>query len=401
MTRPRQAGVLQGSILVGQSVFPAMGAVLLVPVVPLLFREYGQMAHAQYLIPALLTVPGLCIALFSPLVGWLVDRLGRRPLLILGLLFYGAAGIAPIFLTGFGAVLASRVVLGLGDAIIIVVTAVMVGDYFEGDRRARWLALFGTVAAVGAAVFLALGGMLGDAFGWRGAVSVYALSLVFIPAMLLYTWEQPAPAPVLGGTEQPAATGLAQHLVVTGITTLFGAVLFYTLVLQQGLALAALGTVDPGRLGMLTAIASLGNPIASLVFRRFTSQPVTTMLAAAFGLIGVGLGLIGWVVNDLVFTAAAFIGLFGAGLLLPTLLTWTMRSLPFGQRGKGTAVFQSAFAAGQFGSSMIVPFVAGRLSGSISAAFAVLGAFAMTAAVVAALAGARSRVRPAQIGEIA
>jgi MFS family permease len=398
MTAPRTAGALQGSILVGQSVFPAMGAVLLVPVVPLLFREYGQIEHAEYLIPALLTVPGLCIALFSPLVGWLADRIGRRPLLISGLLFYGAAGIAPLFLTSFAEVLVSRIILGVGDAIIIVVTAVMVGDYFEGARRARWLALFGTVAAVAAAVFLALGGILGDAFGWRGAVSVYALSLVFIPAMLLYTWEQPAPAEMHECTERPPARGLALHLAVTGITTLFGAVLFYTLVLQQGLALAALGTMDPGRLGMLTAIASLGNPIASLVFRRFVHLPVPAMLTAAFGLIGVGLSLIGWVTDDLAFTAAAFVGLFGAGLLLPTLLTWTMRSLRYGQRGKGTAVYQSAFAAGQFGSSMVVPLLAGSLSGSILAAFAVLGGFAMTAAFAAFALGLLSPARPAHPG---
>jgi len=396
----RQAGVVQGSILVAQSVFPAMGAVLLVPVVPLLFREYGAMPNAQYWVPVLLTVPSLCIALLSPLVGWLADTVGRRPVLIAGLTFYGLAGIAPMFLESFAAIFASRVILGVGDAIIIVVSAVMVGDYFEGARRARWLALFSTVASLAAAVFLAIGGALGAAYGWRGAVAVYGLAVIFVPAMLLYTWEPVAPANVSPTARESSIPGLARHLVITGLCTLFGAVLFYTLVLQQGLALAALGTVDPARLGLLTAIASLGNPIATLVFRRFVHVSPAHMLTFAFGLVGAGLLTIGGVTDDLAFTAAAFVGLFGAGLLLPTLICWTMRPLPFARRGQGTAVFQSSFALGQFGSSLIVPFLAG-LIGGVASAFALLGGLAAIAAVSAWVSARSARADEALQGEIA
>lgn len=380
----RQAGTIQGSVLVAQSVLPAMGAVLLVPVVPLLIAEYGAMSGARYWIPALLTVPGLCIALLSPLFGWLADRVGRRRVLIAALLFYGLAGVAPMALTGFATVFASRIVLGIGDAAIIVVSAVMIGDYFTGARRARWLALFSTVASIAAAVFLGLGGAIGAAYGWRGAVAVYALSFAFLPLMLLCTWEPEAPMRADPAAAPVAPPGLARHLAIAGVSTLFGAVLFYTLVLQQGLGLAALGTVDPGRLGMLSGIASIGNPIATLVFRRLTHVPTATMLGAALALIAAGLLAIGLVPNDIAFTAAAFVGLFGCGLLMPTLLTWTMQALPFAQRGRGTAVFQSMFALGQFGSSLIVPFLAARLSGGVLAAFATLGAAALIAALVTA-----------------
>ncbi|HEU0043516.1 hypothetical protein [Sphingomonas sp.] len=43
MTPSREAGLTQGVILVAQAVLATMGAVLLVPVVPLLFQEYGGM----------------------------------------------------------------------------------------------------------------------------------------------------------------------------------------------------------------------------------------------------------------------------------------------------------------------------------------------------------------------
>lgn len=377
----RRAGTLQGVILVAQAVLPTMGAVLLVPVLPLLFREYGAMDHANYWIPALLTVPGLCIALLSPLFGLLTDRIGRRPVLMVALMFYGLAGMAPIFLTSFTAVFTSRVVLGICDAAVIVVSATMIGDYYDGAARAKWLAMISTVASLSAAAFLGVAGVLGGAFGWRGAVIVYAASLLFVPAMLFFTWEPRAGThPV---ADAPVGRTLRQHLWLTGACTFFGAVLFYTLVLQQGLGLAALGTLDPGRIGLLTAIASLGNPIATLVFRRLTRVPTTVLLGLAFAAIGTGLVAIGWVKTDIGFAAAAFVGLFGAGLLMPTLLTWTMKALPFAARGRGTAVFQSTFSLGQFGSSLSLPFLTAHLTGNILWSFAALGVLSLIGAVTA------------------
>ena len=367
MTTLRAAGTLQGSILVAQAVLPTMGAVLLVPVLPLLFREYGAMRHAEYWIPALLTVPGLCIALLSPLFGVLTDRVGRRPVLITALLFYGLAGIAPLILVSFTAVFASR--------ILLVVSATMIGDYYEGAARSRWLAMISTVASLSAAIFLGVAGILGDAFGWRGAIVVYAASLLFVPAMLFFTWEPRADARSV--EEAPVARSLRAHLWLTGACTFFGAMLFYTLVLQQGLGLAALGTLDPRRIGLLTAIASLGNPVGTLVFRRLATLPITLLLSLAFLSIGSGLVAIGWVRTDGGFAAAAFVGLLGAGLLMPTLLTWTMKALPFATRGRGTAVFQSMFSLGQFGSSLSLPFLTAHFTGSILGSFVTLGIFAL------------------------
>jgi MFS family permease len=383
MAGAREAGVVQGSVLVAQSILPVMGSILLVPVLPLLFREYGAMPGANYLIPMLLTVPGLCIALLSPLFGWLADRVGRRRVLISALIFYGFAGIAPIFLTSFQAVLASRVILGITDAAVIVVSTVMIGDYFDGERRARWLALISTLATLAATAFLALGGGLGEAFGWRGPVAVYALALAFVPAMLLFTWEPETPTAAEPARVRHSTDGLSRHLWIMGATTLFGAVLFYTLALQLGLGLAALGTADPGRLGTLASFASIGNLIATLVFRRLTHIATLVMLSVAFGLIATGLIAIGWVETDIQFAVAAFVGMFGAGLLMPALITATMQPLPFAIRGRGSSVFHASFALGQFGSGIAVAGLADLLAGDVLTVFATLGALALVAALAA------------------
>jgi MFS family permease len=390
----RVAAWPQGLLLAAQAMLPTMGAMLLVPVVPLLIAEFGQTPNAQYLIPAILTMPALCIALLSPLAGWLGDRMGRRNLLIGALCFYGLAGMSPLLLHGIWAVISSRVVLGICEALIITLSATLIGDYFVGKPRDRWLAMISTIASLSAVVFLAVAGAVGAAFGWRWVTAVYGLSILFVPAMLLLSWEPkrgPVPAQP---SEGPVEAFPWNHMVVTGLTSLFGGTLFYSLVIQQGIALSSLGVQDPARLGLLTALASLANPVGTLVFWRVSHWRASLLLAIEFAIIGSACVVIGFVQTDIQFAMAAAMGLFGCGLLLPTLISWTMRSLPFSGRARGTGIFQSMLMLGQFVSGVLLALLTTSISGSILKSFAVIGAAALLAALVAA-ATLRTR-RPAE-----
>lgn len=393
---PGRAGWPQGLTLAAQSIFPTMGALLLVPVVPLLFRQFGTMPRADYWIPLILTVPALCIALLSPLAGWIGDRFGRRPILLAALTVYGFAGVAPILLDSFQAILTSRIVLGICEAVIITLSATMIGDHFEGRARERWLALISTVASLSAIVFLGAAGALGDIFGWRGPLWLYTLSLLFVPAMLFLTWERRPDQVAQAETVARERSRLPwRHVAVTATATLLGSTLFYGLVMQQGLALTALGLIDPGRIGLLTALASLGNPIGTLVFWRVSHLPATRLLALELLLIGSAYASVGWVATDLQFAICAFVGLFGCGLLLPTLITWTMRSLPHDVRGRGTGIFQSVFAFGQFLAGVLLPFLTHQLTGSLLASFSAIGFAALALAILILLAGGTRSHAPA------
>lgn len=371
----------QGLTLVAQSALPTMGALLLVPVVPLIAAEYGGRPNLDYWIGALLTIPALCIALFSIAAGLLADRVGRRKLLIVALAIYGVAGAAPMFLGGFEAVFASRILLGICEAAIVTLSTAMIGDVFSGQQRDRWLALVGTFASLSAFVFLGLSGVVGQAFGWRGSTGIYALALLIVPAMLLLTSE---PRTSRHATETVAAFPW-RHMATVSAATLLASSLFYTLLIKQSNALIELGIADPARIGLLSAIASLGNPIATLCFRRLVHIASPILFAAALILLGGGLIGIAWATGGMGFVVAAFVGQFGCGILLPTLLTWTMRPLPYLYRARGTGIFQSLFALGQFVSALLVTALARGFSGSVLGAMQVLGGVAIAVAVTVLL----------------
>lgn len=60
----KTAATRHGVILLITSVMPVMAIISLVPVLPLLMREFGAMPGAGMLVPIMMTVPALCVALF-------------------------------------------------------------------------------------------------------------------------------------------------------------------------------------------------------------------------------------------------------------------------------------------------------------------------------------------------
>ena len=85
---------------------------------------------------------GLLMTLFTgpsivliPIVGVLADRLGRRPVMVGGLLVYGVAGAGVGLVDTFEAALALRVVQGVGYATVIPLTVTLLGDIYAGSRE--------------------------------------------------------------------------------------------------------------------------------------------------------------------------------------------------------------------------------------------------------------------------
>jgi MFS family permease len=58
----------------------------------------------------------------------------------------------------------------------------------------------------------------------------------------------------------------------------------------------------------------------------------------------------------------------GGGMLIPTLLTWNMRTLPFERRGLGTGAWTASFFLAQFVNPIVVLAIAGIAGGRAAAA---------------------------------
>lgn len=392
MSRHHQPGFMTGIALLLPITLSTMAIVLLAPILPALLAEFSKVPNYEYLVPMILTVPALCVALFSPVAGILGDWFGRRRLLLWSFIGYAIVGIAPIFLADLRLILASRVLVGIAEALIMVLTTTMIGDYFQGERRDRWLAGQTAFASMSALVFFNVGGQLGN-FGWRAPFWVYLSALLMLALVLRFTWEPAERDPLDEANAAPHHANWAgfpwgRMLWIMAISV-YGSVMFYTVQIQAPIGLTHLGVTDPGRTGFLTSIASIGVPLGTLVFSRIGRLPVARLLLIEFGLLTAGFAMMAGAGAPPRFLIGCFTNQLGAGMLLPTLLVWAMSGLAFEIRGRGAGLWTGAFSVGQFLCPVVVT-LSSRQFGGLPAAFGVLSIAALVGAFGALLAGLRS-----------
>ena len=376
----RKAGTPQGLVLLCVAILPIMGVTLIAPIVPRMAAEFHATPGAEFLVPIALTIPALCIALLSPVMGALADRFGRRRLLLASTVFYAIFGVAPMFLTSLGSIIASRVGVGITEAALMTCSTTMLGDYFHGAARGKWMAYQTAVASTAAAVLFIIGGILGE-HNWRTPFIMYASSLLVLAAFLVLTWEPQK------STAASAASMQAfpwRHVGGIAAVTFLSAIIFYVVPLQMGYVFGQLGVMSPATIGIATGVATLAVIAGTLVFKRFADRPVSAMLFASFVFAGGGLIGIAHVTDARMVVIFAVINQFGCGLLLPTLLTWAMRNLSFEMRGRGTGMFMMSFFAGQFVSPILIIVLSKQLTG-LFAALQVLGIVCVCAALPAVI----------------
>jgi MFS family permease len=116
----------------------------------------------------LIRIPGNLLA------GALNDRLGRRRLFLIGLLFGIVSTLSYSLARSFWPLLAGRLLWGTAWALINVGGYTMIVDYSTAADRGRMAGFYQMAFMMGLAVSPLLGGMLTDALGFRTALAICA-----------------------------------------------------------------------------------------------------------------------------------------------------------------------------------------------------------------------------------
>jgi len=132
-----------------------------------------------------------------PPAGWLAERYGAQRVLAIGVTVWSAATLLTGFATSFGALLALRLLLGVGESAAFPCASKLLAQAVEVTRLgfANGVLSFGYL--LGPAVGTLLGGILMAQFGWRPVFILFGcISLAW-----LWPWR--------GVVVKPSAKGLA------------------------------------------------------------------------------------------------------------------------------------------------------------------------------------------------
>jgi ACDE family multidrug resistance protein len=161
------------SIVLCASVALTMGVNFIQPALPALIAPFGISDSALALVMTALTAPAIIL---SPIFGVIADLYGRRLLLGLGLIFYGACGAAMAFAPTFTWLLIFRALQGVGFSAVIPLTIVLIGDLLEAEREISGQGLKVFLDRIGYLVLPPLGGLLAT-IAWFWPFTVYFLAV--------------------------------------------------------------------------------------------------------------------------------------------------------------------------------------------------------------------------------
>ncbi|ADB51137.1 MFS transporter [Conexibacter woesei] len=302
-----------------------------------------------------LSITGLVTAVTAPLVPRLLGRLDRRLVLASAMVVLAAGNALTAVAPGFGLLVVSRALLGIGMGVVWGLAAV-IASRLVAPRNAALAVSFAVSGVAAASVIgVPLGTVVGNAFGWRTAFAVLAgggIALAAGLALALPRLPRPAaPAGAGAGTGgqsllgTPAvAAGLA--LIVLLVTAHFAAYTYVRPVLEERTGLApgsiALALLAYGACGLAGNFAA-----GALAARRarFTLLSLATGIGAAIAL----LALLGSVAG-VAYAAVALWGLTYGGLSVGGQI-WMTQSAPHRTEhvtGLYVGVFTAAIALGAF-----------------------------------------------------
>lgn len=372
----RRAGTPQLVLLLAGSCLSVLGAVLIAPVLPKMTDHFAQVPGADVLVPIVLTVPALLIGLTAPFAGFIADRIDRKRVLIIAMIGYTIFGTAPLYLDTLGAIIGSRVLVGLCEAAIMTCCTTLIADYWSGPQRSRYLGLQTLLASVSATVFLGIGGALGSS-GWRTPFWLYFVAVLLAVPMALFIWQ-----PSAGRRTEELPPIPWRQLRVPCLVTLAGGIVFYALIVELSFVLDEAGVTATATIGALSALMSLATALAAGLFGKLSGRTPRQLLPVAFGLAAAGL-LIIWSSGAVpVITVGAVLTGAGTGLLLPVLITWATNGLTFAERGRGTGLWTGALFVGEFLSPILITALSGAVGG-LRPALGVLGILTAVLAVAA------------------
>ena len=219
-------------------------------------------------------------------VGRLGDIIGRRRLLLAGIVLFTVASVLSGVAPTLWLLIAARAVQGLGGAIMMALTMAMVGETVPKAKTGKVMGLLGTMSAIGTALGPSLGGVLIAGFGWRAIffVNVPLGILAFLLAYHYLPVDRRAPKFERAGFDSVGTLLLALTLAAYALAVTIGrgsfGLLNIALLFAAAFGVGLFVLVEERAASPLIRMAMFRDPLlsASLAMSGLVATVVTTTL---------------------------------------------------------------------------------------------------------------------------
>lgn len=314
-------------VVYGITLMPVMAVSGVAPAFPAVAEALSVPPESTGLLITAFTLPGILLA---PFLGILADRWGRKQVILPALVLFALAGAACAWAEDLRTLLALRFLQGLGGASLGSLSAIVVGDLFQGREQVKAMGYNAATLSLGSTVLPSLGGALA-LWSWRAPLALPLLALLVAAAVAWRLDALPTPtgkpfraylreaAGAMGARPLPGLyfSSLVTFIVLYGAYTVFIPILLHQrfewsplaigLTLSGGSFTTAVTAITLGFLAgryipqrlVITAFLLYG-----LAFASIPLAPSGSLVALGVALVGVAQGLNYPVVLSLLATLA-------------------------------------------------------------------------------------------------
>lgn len=357
MNKPNPNSLLLKVTLLVTSTLTVMSGATIAPSLPAMQTYFSGVENATFWVKLILTVPALFIVIGAPIAGVIIDRLGRKPLLIVSVILYGLAGSSGFVLNSLTGLLIGRALLGLAVAGVMTSVTTLIADYYPGQARANFMGLQAAFMGFGGVLFLSGGGFLAD-LNWRLPFLIYLFAFVILPFIVLSLFEPSRTViktPTLADGRQVSAVPLPLKLLtlIYGVACLMQ-VIFYLIPVQLPFYLKSLTNATASQSGLAIAFSTLFSAFASMMYGRVKARlSFVNIVSLSFGLTALGYGIIGVAGSYEQVLIGLSVGGLGLGLLMPNLMVWLSAETSDAIRGRALGGLTTFLFLGQFLSPIV------------------------------------------------
>ena len=324
-----------------------MSNVAIVTMLPHLKNHFANIENIEFLSRLMITLPSLAIAFLAPFMGHLVHKIGKYTSALGALVLFALAGSAGLYLQTIQELLISRFLLGVSIGILMIVTTSLIGDYFSGEARHKYMGIQSLFISLGGVFFVVGGGVLAD-IDWRYPFGIYLVGFLLLPLVAKFLEETKI-------TQlQEDTINLNAGLFKIYALAFFLMLIFYILPTQMPFLIINHFGASSTLAGTIIALAFLFNGLGALSFAKLKKHFDFEMIYfIGMSIVALGFLLIG-LVNDVrfFFITSPIMG-FGGGILMTNISAWMLWRVDHKKRVKASGYLTSALFLGQFFSPVL------------------------------------------------
>ncbi|WP_043411920.1 MFS transporter [Archangium violaceum] len=359
------------------SMMTIMASAAISPSLPRLRMAFEWVPGIDLWVRLVVSLPALFTAMGAPLAGVLIDRFGRKRLLVASVALYGVAGSLPGVLTSLPLILVCRALLGLAVGGLMTTAAALIADYYAGPERGVVLGRQAAFMGVGGFVFMLGGGLLAD-MHWRAPFAVYLYAFLILPLILLFLPEPEVKRGAAGGGARVALPWSTLWQVYA--LAMVGMMIFYLIPVQLPFLLRRLGVQSSAMAGLAVGVSTVVGSVVSLRYARVRQVlGYRSIMAVLFACMALGYVLVGLSQSYAAVVGGLAVSGLGQGLLTPNMANWAGEVAPEAARGRVMGLLTTSLFLGQF----VSPLLAQPLIGAVGLG----GAFLAAGGLLSALAG--------------